>query len=141
MLRGLTQRVATRDLDVLNAEDVAKEAMQHYPNMNMASAIWTCTLPFNFEDRIEQVPLKLRVLRVFTPSLEDLVVMKLYAGRAKDMEDISSPAVLGAIEWGTLDRLVNDPDEAPASALNERNWKDLKANYEDYLRRCKPCDS
>ena len=78
---------------------------------------------------------------MFTPSLEDLVVMKLYAGRAKDMEDIASPAVLGAIEWGTLDRLVNDPDEAPASALNERNWKDMKANYEDYLRRCKPCDS
>ena len=39
MLRGLTQRVATRDLDVLNAEDAAKEAMRHYPNMNMASAI------------------------------------------------------------------------------------------------------
>lgn len=141
MLRGLTQRTATRDLDVLQAEDAAKEAMLHYPDMNMASAVWMCSLPYNFEDRIEQVPLNLRILRVFTPSLEDLIVMKLYAGRAKDMEDISSPAVLSVIEWEMLDYLVNNPSEAPASALNERNWKDMKANYEDYLRRCKPCAS
>jgi len=35
--------------------------------------------------------------------------------------------------------LALDEDEARASALNDSNYADFKASYDEYARRCRPC--
>ena len=75
-----------------------------------------------------------------TPSTEDLVVMKLYAERPNDVQDIDAAAERGAIDWQLLDRLVYDQDESKASALSERRYQEMVGSYERFCERWR-CES
>lgn len=61
--------------------------------------------------------------------------MKLFGWRPNDRQDLESPAMLEAIDWGKLNRLVFSPDEAMASALSPRRYREMVSIYEDYGRR------
>ena len=75
-------------------------------------------------------------MRVLTPSLEDLAVMKLYRWEAPDVADLTDPAFIEKVDRELLDRLVNDPDEAAASRIApselDREFKNLLFNYGQY---------
>lgn len=140
MLRDLTQRLVTHDVDVLLADSRVREIMNAYPAVNGAVAAHADEIPYNFEDRLVEIEADTRAVRFTTPSLEDLAVMKLYAWRPNDIEDLTSTAFLHKLDWDVLDHLVHDKGEAQASALSERRYREMVHIYEEYRKEWRPCD-
>ena len=63
----------------------------------------------------------------------------LLSNRGTDHHDPESPEVIAALDWDKLEQLATDDNETKASALNERNYSDFKANYNENVRRFWPC--
>ncbi len=137
MLRGLTRRAVTHDIDIFSAEQAAREIISHYPQANGAVAAYMDQIPYNFEDRLESLGLDTKAIDFMAPSTEDLAVMKLYAGRPNDIQDLESAASGGFVDWDALEHLVYSDDEAKASVLSERSYREMTDAYESYKGRCK----
>ena len=135
LLHDLTNRPTTHDIDVLSCHAALRDVLANYAAVNGAVAAYADQIPFNFEDRLVRLDLPTETVDFMTPSIEDLAVMKLYGWRPNDQQDLESPAMLDAIDWDKLDRLVRDPDEAAASALSPRRYREMVGIYEDYARR------
>lgn len=140
MLRDLTRRSVTHDVDVLQAAQAVRQILAAYPVVNGYVASFADQIPYNFEDRLVSLEVGARTIKYMTPSTEDLVVMKLYAERPNDVQDIDAAAERGAIDWQLLDRLVYDPDESKASALSERRYQEMVGSYERFCERWR-CES
>lgn len=82
------------------------------------SAFLNC-IPYNYEDRLIELPLVTNAITYYTPSLEDLAVMKLYAWRPNDISDLTSKEFLDRVDWDILHRLIFDPEEARASSPSD----------------------
>ncbi len=136
LLRDLTCRSVTHDVDVLQSTQAIRQILKAYPAVNGAVASFADQIPYNFEDRLVALDIGAKAVSYMTPSTEDLVVMKLYAERPNDIQDIDSAAAQGKIDWSLLDRLVHDPDEAQAAALSERRYKEMLSAYERFKERC-----
>jgi hypothetical protein len=130
VLSGLSDRV-TRDIDVLTVPQELAEILVNY-HMNTAVAAHIDSLPYNYEDRLVDLPFENTFLHYQRPSLEDLIVTKLYAMRPPDIKDLRSPEVVSHIDWELLEHIVYDKNEAVASALNERKYGEMVQAYEDY---------
>lgn len=135
LLRDLTSRTVTHDIDVYMADGAVRDVMANYPNVNGAVAAFADQIPYNFEDRLVSLDLPTKAIDYVTPSTEDLIIMKLYAQRPNDMQDIESAANRNLIDWNLLERLVRDPSEAAASALSERRYKEMVSAYECFIER------
>lgn len=129
MLHDLTRRPVTHDVDVLAAESHVRALMSGYPAMNGRIAVYADHIPYNFEDRLVELDIGARALAFMTPSVEDLVVMKLYAQRPNDMQDIEGAIAQGRVDWALLERLVRDPDEARASALSPARYEEMASAF------------
>lgn len=136
LLSDLSSKGATKDVDVLRAEESVKPFLFRDTDFNGLCAAYEACLPYNFEDRIECIDLDTYVLDIYVPSLEDIVVMKLYRWEAPDIADLTAPELLKKLDWVVLDHLVHSPEEAAASrcALPEqdRELKNLFHNYHTY---------
>lgn len=140
LVRDLTSRAVTKDVDILQdeADDAARRILYSDPDFNNACAAYLQSIPYNFEDRL--VPLDLDTLAVDyrTPSVEDLAVMKLYRWEASDKLDLTSEEFLSKLDWEQLDYLITSPCEAAASRIalleQDREFKNLLHNYEEYKR-------
>lgn len=137
LLRDLTSRVTTYDIDVLQADDVVRKVLAGYSNVNGSVAAYADQVPYNFEDRLVELDMQTRTIDFKVPSTEDLVVMKLYAQRPNDMQDIESAAAGKKLDWGLLEHLVYDPDEAAASVLSLRRYGEMTDAFERFKERCK----
>ena len=135
MLADLTSRPATHDIDVLQCDAAVREVIAAHRVANGAVAAYLDHVPYNFEDRLVPLPLPARRIRFMRPSLEDLAVMKLYAWRPTDQEDLESPQLLRQINWDLMDELVHGEEEARASALSPRRYREMAGLYDDYARR------
>ncbi len=135
LLHDLTKRKATHDVDILQADTVIRGIIGQYANANGAVSAYMDHLPYQFEDRLMPIDLETKAIQYLTPSIEDLVVMKLYAERPNDVQDIDSAAKYGGIDWALLDKLINDPDEARASALSMRRYDEMLGAYERFRER------
>ena len=80
-----------------------------------------------------------RRIDFYTASLEDIVIAKLYSGRATDIQDIIDPRVLREIDWDRLEHLATAEDEAKASALNETRYAEFLDSYRTYVGRWRDC--
>ena len=127
---------ATHDLDALSASSALSMLLEKY-DINSRVQTYINNFPYNYEDRLVLF-LKGRAIDFFTASLEDIVVAKLYSMRPVDKSDIEANEVVNNINWSLLEKLVFDEDEAKASALNDKNYMDLVANYKEYARKHKP---
>ncbi len=136
LLRELTTRTVTHDIDVLMADSQIREVISHYPNINGAVASFSDQIPYNFEDRLTRIAVPSKTIDFMTPSTEDLIVMKLYAERPNDLQDIDGAAMQGLIDWDLLEKLVYDPNEAQASILAERRYHEMVDAYERFKERC-----
>ena len=76
VLMGQTDR-ATHDIDVLSLPNGLGELIKQY-GMNLDVAAYSDCLPYNYEDRLIALDIGDCYLEYLVPSLEDLVVMKLY---------------------------------------------------------------
>ena len=135
LLHDLTNRPTTHDVDVLSCHAALRGVLANYAAVNGAVAAYADQIPYNFEDRLVRLDLPTKAIDFMTPSVEDLAVMKLYGWRPNDQQDLESPAMLEAIDWDRLDQLVHDPDEAQASALSPRRYREMAAIYDDYARK------
>ena len=133
MLRDLTSRPATHDVDVLEADAELERILSRYPAINASVAAHADEIPYNFESRLTRLDLPTQLIDYLTLSLEDLVVMKLYAWRPNDIADLTSPALLAALDWESLEHLVYE-DESRASALSERRWHEMTLAYEQFKK-------
>ena len=135
MLRDLTTRQATHDIDVLSADAVVRGIIASYPEVNGGVAAFADQIPYNFEDRLVRLNLSTQAIDFFAPSTEDLVVMKLYAQRPNDVQDIDGAIASGQMDWELLETLVYGDDEAKASCLVERHYEEMVRAYETIKAR------
>lgn len=137
ILREVTRRPVTHDIDVLEADSRLRSIMEGYPAVNGAIAAFSDSIPYGYEDRLEEILPNTRSVRFLVPSLEDLVVMKLYAWRPNDIADLTNDVVLQVLDWEKLEGLVYGKDEARASCLSNRRYSEMTAIYEQYKREHK----
>lgn len=132
MLRDMTCRPVTDDIDVFQVDAAVRDIISRYPQVNGAVAAYCDQIPYNFQDRLVPLEIGAKRIKFLTPSLEDLAVMKLYAWRPNDISDLTSTHFLNAVDWGLLHDLVYSDEEAHASALSERRWREMTATYKEY---------
>lgn len=114
MVHEITKRPVTHDIDVLFMDRRLAEIISHYPEVNGAMSAFLNCIPYNYEDRLIELPLVTNAITYYTPSLEDLAIMKLYAWRPNDISDLTSKEFLDRVDWDILHRLIFDPEEARA---------------------------
>ena len=136
LLETLTR--ATHDIDALNVSPEIVGLLEKY-DINTRVATFINNFPYNYLDRLVPVRLHGRRIDFYTASLEDIVIAKLYSGRATDMQDVADPNVLKAIDWEQLDYLATSEDEAMASALNDFRYAEFLDTYKAYVGRWRPC--
>ena len=102
--------------------------------MNGMAVAYCNQMPFNYEDRLIPLYIGARFIRYFTPSLEDLAVMKLYAYRPNDIVDLHSRAFIDRLDWDLLERLIFDEGEALASSPSERSYQEMVWAYRQYKK-------
>lgn len=131
MLQGLVgvSRV-TEDIDVLQAPFEALPFMRGL-DMNNAVSTFPFKMPSGWRGRLCQVEVESDVLTVSTPSPADLVIMKLQAGRRRDINDVkdmleSHPSLVREVEG-----ILRDPLEIEVN-VDAEEWDEFIAN----ARRC-----
>lgn len=134
-LHDFTERQATHDIDILHTDAIARDVLSHYPNVNGAVVAYEDHLPYNFEDRLVALDIGAQAIDFCTPSIEDLIVMKLYAERPHDLQDIDEAARCDQIDWKLLGHLVYDPDEARGSVLVPRRYDEMVGAFERFRER------
>ena len=134
ILRSLTERVVTHDIDIFEMDARLRSIISVYPEVNEHSAIFCNQMPYNYPDRLVEIDLDTRAVRYLSPSLEDLAVMKLYAYRPNDRSDLNSPNFVDKLDWDKLDHLVYSKDEALASSPSERSYAEMVCAYKIYRK-------
>lgn len=125
---------STHDIDALDLSHELLDLLEKY-DINCRVQTYINNYPYNYEDRLVPIPISGKKIDFYTASLEDIVVAKLYSMRPVDRQDIISPEVVSSVDWDRLAHLALSEDEARASALNERRYKDFLADYEEYVKR------
>ncbi len=133
VLLGVISR-ATQDIDALEASPEIRHLLSKY-DANLHVSTYINNFPYNFEDRLVRLPVGGRKIIFYSCSLEDIVIAKLYSPRAADRQDLISENVLKNLDWDKLRHLALDENEARASALNERRYRDFLCDYEEYVKR------
>lgn len=128
---------STQDIDALEASPEIRPLLAKY-DANLRVSTYINNFPYNFEDRLRRLPVGGRKIVFYTASLEDIVIAKLFSSREKDRQDIVSDEVLRELDWDVLRHLALDENEAKASALNDRAYRDFLYDYEQYVRRYGP---
>ena len=124
----------TIDIDVLGFyTDVEDVFNKHSINSRMNTFV--DTQAENYLDRLIPLELNTKVIHYYLLSLEDLVIMKLFSGREKDYNDISSPNVIRNLNWDLLDKIIEDGEVD--NSFNERRYKIFLDNYDRYKDKYK----
>ncbi len=132
LLLGRLDRV-THDIDILTVPRELNELIVKY-DMNSGVKAYIDCLPYNYEDRLVIIDIGDTCLEYLTPSLEDLVVTKLYGMRPPDIEDLRSEEIVEKMDWELLEFLVFDKDEAKASSLSERRYIEMTKSFMQYKK-------
>lgn len=136
LLCELSQKGVTKDVDVLEAEQVIKRFISEDRDFNSYCPAYAQCLPYNFEDRLVKIEIETYVIDIYVPSIEDLAVMKLYRWEQPDKSDLTASEFLNKLNWSLLEHLVYSPDEAAASRStvpeNNRELRNLRFNYKEY---------
>ena len=136
VLLGTISR-ATQDIDALDASPAIRHLLAKY-DANLRVSAYINNFPYNYEDRLQRLPVGGRKIEFYTASLEDIVIAKLYSFRDLDRQDLISDNVLNNIDWERLKHLALDEDEAKSSALNEQSYKNFLYDYYEYVRMYGP---
>lgn len=131
---------ATHDIDALEVSPEILELLEKY-DINTRVSTFINNFPYNYDERLVPVRLNGRRIDFYTASLEDIIVAKLYSGRATDVQDIIDPKVLQAVDWDRLEHLATAEDEAKASALNDFRYAEFLDSYYTYVGRWKNCEN
>ena len=138
-INNMTPRQASMDIDTMRVDSAIKGIVSRHGLFNNRVLTFEDQLPYCYEDRLQELPLKTKHVRYLSPSNEDLAVMKLYAWRDTDVDDLRNPVFAGRLDWDLLERLVYE--EAPlsraADADKDRRYQEMAATYEHYKNHCR----
>ena len=98
ILQDLSSRTITHDVDVLKFDASLKSILDKYNIINSQVKTYEDSLPYNYEDRLIILEIGAKNIEFISPSLEDLVVMKIYGSRPNDIQDINSKEVISKID-------------------------------------------
>lgn len=136
MAMGATDRPDTGDIDVIHVDREIADIVGRHGCVNGAASAYVDRLPYNYEDRIVELPIETRAVEFLSPSPEDIAVMKLYACRGNDVADLTSEAFAAKVDMDLLEHLVMSPDEAAASRIADpeddfvlREMRDMFERY------------
>ena len=68
MLRDLTARRVTHDIDVLQADEAVRAIIANYPQVNEQVRAFSDQIPYNFEDRLVTIPIPSKAIEFLTPA-------------------------------------------------------------------------
>lgn len=120
----------TLDVDVLEVSTEVEELFAGFDFNTRVKAVLDC-FPYNYEDRLELVNLPTKSIRYFTPSIEDLIVSKLYAYRGKDIEDLEKIKESKKFNVELLAKVVI---EAKESAVTNRRYLEMVDLYKNFFK-------
>ena len=134
MLDRLTDRNATRDVDVLRADEAVRAILMRHRQLNTQVQVYADRLPKGFEGRLVKISLDTATVDFYRPSAEDLAVMKLYSWRKQDRIDLMSRKFIAEVDFDLLDSLVYGEEEAMASSLTPLSYRKMTEVYEREYR-------
>lgn len=129
---------STHDIDALAVSPQLRSLLADY-DINCDVQAYSCNFAYNYESRLQKLPIDGQVIDFYTASLEDIVIAKLFSIRPQDREDIISPAVLAQLDWERLHQIAHAPDEVMANVLSDRSYRDFLYDFSEYERRYRPC--
>lgn len=121
----------TPDIDTINLSKELINVFRKY-DINCDANAFCESIPYNYEDRLEPVDIPTKVIKYYTISLEDLVIMKLFSSRGKDYKDIISPKVLEKLDWKKLEKIVSDGETD--NSFNTRAYSEFLSRFEKYKK-------
>ena len=129
LIRDIITR-GTLDVDVLEVSKEVEELFAGFDFNTRVKAVLDC-FPYNYSDRLELVDLDTKSIQYYTPSIEDLIVSKLYAYRDKDIEDLEKIRKSKKYNQILLDKIVI---EAKLSAITERRYIEMVDLYNSFFK-------
>jgi len=120
----------TLDVDVLEVSKEVEELFAGFDFNTRVKAVLDC-FPYNYEDRLELVELPTKSIRYYTPSIEDLIVSKLYAYREKDIEDLKKIKISNKYNPSLLEEVIKESRE---SAVTERRYLEMVDLYKSFFK-------
>lgn len=134
ILHGCLVRV-TLDIDIIESfYPVLNPIFEKY-DMNCRSNAFCDCLAENYANRLKKLNIKTKAIDYYLMSLEDIVIMKLFSDRKKDLDDIRSKTVVESLNWQLLDSIISS-GEADVS-FNERRYKLFLEKYKSYVEEYK----
>lgn len=103
--------------------------------MNCRSNAYCDCVAENFVDRLVKLDLETKAIDYYLMSLEDIVIMKLFSDRKKDLDDIRRREVIKNLNWELLDKIILS-GEADNSFNNQR-YKWFLIKYKEYVEECR----
>ena len=119
----------TKDIDAVEITAEISSVLVSYGFDLKVSGYIDC-LPYNYEDRLVKIDVETKHIMFYTPSLEDLVVMKLYGSRTQDEEDLEHISKNNMLDYKLLEKAV---EEAKLSAINSRRYEEMVEMYKRFI--------
>ena len=130
LLKDIISR-QTRDIDVLNGYSSQLEPIFSKYDINAHVAAFIDNLPYNYEDRLNFIDVGTKTFSIFTLSIEDLVLMKLYSEREKDYLDATHPDVVSSVDFGKLKEIVSSGEMD--NSFNVYRYKLFLEKFQKYI--------
>lgn len=89
---------STFDIDALEVSRGIYTLLDKY-DINCRVNAYVCNFPHNFQDRMLKLKVGGRRIDIFTASLEDIVISKLYSIRPQDIQDIENVNIWDNLNW------------------------------------------
>ena len=121
---------ATMDIDAISCSDELKPFMERY-NINNNVIAYRNNFPDDYIERCVKLNVPTKKISIYTASLEDIVISKLFSVRPQDKEDICNPKIIAALDWDLLDKIVNS-DDFRDNILSDHAYKMFMLDYRDY---------
>lgn len=130
VLMGVISR-DTDDIDIMDASPELKGFLEEY-GMNMKVNAYINSFPYNYNDRLVQLPIRGKSIDFYAISTEDIVISKLHTTRKTDFEDLHNPSLISSLNWDILERLATDENELKAASLNKFRYNEFFDAYQRY---------
>jgi len=130
VMQGYISRM-TYDIDVFSVPPALMSLLEKY-GFDCRVQAYANNFPTNYKDRLVLLLTGQRI-DYYSMSLEDIIISKLYSMRSTDKADITSDDVIGSLDWNLLERLAQGENEAKASALNEKSYREMLISYKEYV--------
>ena len=124
----------TFDIDVMDIFSPELLPIMEKYDINARSNAFCDCVAYNYEDRLVKLDIDTKIIDFYLMSLEDIVIMKLFSDRGKDLQDIRDSKIVNNLDWDLLEQIISS-GEANVY-FNELRYKHFLEHYEEYKKEC-----